>query len=1387
MELVNKKIGLLDEKEKILSEQLDILGNDRKRKADCKGNRKNDKKIKKNNQPSLPYENCFNCNMDSNLNMELNLSEKRTFFATAVVKVKIANQFVKVRGFFDTGSQPNLVTYSFFHKALGKQPKFIPITRRMIGINGQTFRIKHKTTLSIHSWYDEGIHLDETFWIMPKEANWSLYMPDRKMNPFQIQNLSEESPFADPNYWKPDQVHLLFGIGFFAKAITAVIDRPMEGTALMSTKFGIIIFGEESNDLNEETGQVLSAIEYNEEAQLDKLLERLWKQDQVPTAQTLTKEQIAVEKHFLENYRRDSDGRFVVKIPLKAEILDFGSSRDIALKRFFYLERRFDKNPEQKEIYVEKMRELMKLGHMIEADKNPKRGELVYYIPHHNIPKDDRVVYDASCKTDRGISLNEIQMLGPKLQRDLFETIMRFRRHRIAIYADIKKMFNQVKLDESQWNLQRIFWRENRNEPLREYWLTVLIFGQSASPYLAVRSVKQTARDAEKEFPEAAKVIENDFYMDDCVTGEETEEKAIKIAEEVNQILRKAGFILRKWKSNVKSVIQALDAEDEKAMLFAVEEDKSSILGLKWMIDEDKFTFVIKRPEFSGKITKRSISSHVAQLYDPNGYINPVIIRGRMLIQKLWIAGVGWDDDLEEIFQDQWRSFWKDIVALEKFTIDRWIGTSRDVSIQVHGFSDSSKDALGANIYIRTENLDGQLECSLLTAKARVAPIKPMDIHRLELSAAEILSRLVKEVMRLMELESGEYFLWLDNSAAYHWINSEPHTLKTYVANRVVSIQENTDVARWRHIRGEDNPADLLTRGITPSQLINNNLWLHGPGWLSLPQLQWPAPRVMRAPPAEAMAELRVNAMTVFRDSLRIGIEGTRRNMALLDYTGNLEKAINILCYVARFVNIWLGKAKQNRKRTRRNQPNKGITPPSNTEKTTAMKYLIRKAQQEHLNAELTTMRENRSLPEKSKLESLRPILDSDGLIRLGGRLDRADMDYEMKHPYIIPNDSRLAYLLMEYAHRQTKHGGIQIMMQFLRQKYWIPKLRCSLRSIVHKCVVCVRLNAKMESQLMAELPSERVSVGKPFLYTGVDYAGPFELKTVTGSTEKPKQKCWIAIFVCLKTRAVHIEIVLGLTSIAFIACYERFIARRGRCIKLFSDNGTTFTGTDKELRKAIEHWSGQFMLDHLNSKGTEWHFMSPAAPHQGGIYEAAVKSMKFHLKRIVGQKVLPYEQFNTLLTQVEAILNSRPLNPLSDDPKDIQALTPGHFLVGEPLITPLPFAIDPKPASYGVKLWRDRQRMVGHFWNRWQTEYLSTLQERKKWRREKENIKIGQLVVLKSENFPPTCWALGRICELLPSKDGLVRNVMVETANNKLKRPVQKLCVLPIEPEPSD
>lgn len=288
---------------------------------------------------------------------------------------------------------------------------------------------------------------------------------------------------------------------------------------------------------------------------------------------------------------------------------------------------------------------------------------------------------------------------------------------------------------------------------------------------------------------------------------------------------------------------------------------------------------------------------------------------------------------------------------------------------------------------------------------------------------------------------------------------------------------------------------------------------------------------------------------------------------------------------------------------------------PGDMENSRALKYFLKMEQSKIYGKELTCFHERKenanstiSFPEKSKLESLHPYMDGNDLIRLGGRLASADCSEDNKHPVIIPKESRLSELIIMEAHSETNHGPVQQMMQYIRNNFWINCLRNEARKHVHKCVICARYNKKFEGQLMAGLPADRIRKNRAFLISGLDYCGPIELVERYESRSN-KRRCWIAIFVCMVTRAIHIDIVCDLSSAEFIACFERFISRRGHCNRIYSDNGTSFVGAYKELKEAYKKWNVPEVHEHLNKRRTEWIFMKPAAPHQGGIYEAAVKS----------------------------------------------------------------------------------------------------------------------------------------------------------------------------------
>lgn len=1389
---MNEKMDLVNRRDELLTEQI------KADKVQTKNvtNKKNLNENKNSNKDSpnwyFPsYEFCFTSKAISRLNFLL---------PTIMIRLEVDGVLHgPFRALLDTGAQPMLISHTLFKKlnCVAHQA-----TKRILGLGSSPFAITRKIDVVIRPWFESHACTMEKAWILPHQTTWRPILPSK-----QLDGCHGDDDFrmklADPEYFVPKEVHIILGVEFVAKILDHKIGHELDGVAIVKTDFGNVVMGEQMLDYGRNDGSNDGRnVGGNEEQfcntgalidgamgkKLDEMIERLWEMDRIGSDVKRTKEEEMVEQHFMSTHTRDDTGRFTVHIPIKPNVRDIGSSRQAALRRFMYTEKKLMNDPELKEFYVAQMREEIRLGHMKPVTRPPNPGEICYHIPHHCVAGNSkpRVVYDASCKTNKGISLNDVQMLGEKLQPDLHEIVMRLRKFRIIVCGDVMRMFNQVNLHENQWDLQRIFWRENPDEPLREYWITVVTFGLTASAYLSVRCVLQAAKEAGKEFPEASKVIERDVYMDDCATGGDTVIKALDLVAQVYKILLGAGFVLRKWKSNSNEVLDALNKDggaNEEAMVFAGDGQSTitTVLGLKWLFELDKYTFEVKTPLIHGDITKRKVVSCVAQLYDPNGYIGPVIVIGKSIIQKLWQAKLDWDEKIDGALAQTWLKYWEDIKQLENFGINRWIGTSTGSNTKLMGFSDSSQIAYGAVVYSRTEHPDGSIECHLLMSKSRVAPLKVMTIPRLELAGAELLSRLIVEVKRAMEFEDMDYTLWTDSTATLYWLRKDPANLKVYVSNRVASIQKNTDLKHWRYVNTKDNPADLLSRGVKASEIVGSKLWLHGPEWLSRPESEWPAEKFALQEPQGIELELRVHTVTHFNGALDISeSEENDARVSILEYADKLEKAQRILAYCIRYLDALKTRYKPPKRSTRSSKPQ--IEPPTEDEKARAMQYFIKKSQEQHFNAELTALGKREAIPQKSKLVALNPKLDNHGVMRVGGRLDRSIVDYEMRHPAIIPKGSRLAWLVMDMAHRVNLHGGTQVAMQWIRQRFWIPQLRDGLKHYTRRCMRCVQNKPPTQEQLMADLPADRVNPGDPFEVSGVDYAGPFAVKHMDkdGGTILVT-KMWVALFVCMKVKAVHLELVTDLTSSKFIDCYEKFVNRRGPCYKLYSDNGTSFTGAEKEISRAYKEWRNDGTVDKLAAKGTRWIFMTPGAP-QGGIYEAAVKSMKFHLKRIVGPRTMEFYQLTTLLTSIEAVLNSRPLTQLTDDPSDLQALTPGHFLINRAFRAPPPFRYVNESNVEGKRLWNERQRMLQHFWERWSNEYLTSLQERKKWRRDRENVKIGQLVLMRDENLPPTQWKLGRIFEVSPSKDGLVRNVLVKTENGAFKRPIQKICILPVD-----
>ncbi|CAG9087799.1 unnamed protein product [Plutella xylostella] len=893
-------------------------------------------------------------------------------------------------------------------------------------------------------------------------------------------------------------------------------------------------------------------------------------------------------------------------------------------------------------------------------------------------------------------------------------------------------MYRMVKTADDFTNLQCIVWRDNPDEDIESYKLTRVTF---------VRTLNQLADDEGHEHPEytaATNAIKNCFYMDDLMTGHDDVEEAKQLCQNIKEILRKGGFIMQKWSSNEEELQKFLKEGDDTKDTIEIKLDKViRILGLTWDRKNDNFNVTVNLPDAPHPITKRSILSDVARLFDPFGWVSPVVITAKIMIQRLWLSNLSWDDELPVDLCEEWLKYREDLTDLRMIEIPRWLQTTpRSKEVQIHGFADASSSAYAAVTYLRVVDEHDVVHVTMIASRTKVAPIKQLSIPRLELCAAVMLSEQIADVSQLLEVSHGNIFAYTDSMVVLAWLQAHPNRWKTFVANRVAEILRIIDNERWRHITTNENPADIASRGIRAADLPDYKIWWNGPEWLKSNDIEYVANTV----PATDLEE---------RSSFHTRQDKTHEEESpIWERFSNITRMKRVLALCKRFA-----KPKES----------KDVIITAD-EMEDILQTCIRYYQNEVYGRDIEDLKKKGKVRNKSSLITLSPFLDKNGIMKVGGRLQNAEIAETAKHPIIIPKGVHITNLIMREAHIKTLHGGNLLMMTYIRSRYWIIGLKAAVRNHVRSCKTCIIDKAKVRKQLMGQLPAVRVRPHRAFLNSGVDYAGPVHIRMSKGRGQKT-MKAYICLFVCMATRAIHLEAVTDLTAQGFMSAYRRFVARRGHCAHLWSDNGTNFVGSAKELKVLFEEGKANMstqVAELLANDGTTWHFIPPRMPNYGGLWEAGVQSAKRHLTRVNGDTKLTYEEMATLLAQIEACLNSRPLCQLDNTLDTLTPLTPGHFLIGEPLITVPDMNYEDKNVNLLTR-WQLIQRMTQDFWRRWQNEYLNTLQQRYKWQERVPAPKIGDIVVIKQDDLPPTKWLLGIIKNVHPGADNLVRVVTVQ------------------------
>lgn len=493
------------------------------------------------------------------------------------------------------------------------------------------------------------------------------------------------------------------------------------------------------------------------------------------------------------------------------------------------------------------------------------------------------------------------------------------------------------------------------------------------------------------------------------------------------------------------------------------------------------------------------------------------------------------------------------------------------------------------------------------------------------------------------------------------------------------------------------------------------------------------------------------------------------------------EKLINYYSswYQLRKGVAWILKYRNELSKRVHQQGQKGVVEPEESVRLSvddlleAEKAIVMYTQRTVFKEEIELLKKGHHVSRKSSIRKLDPYLDG-GLLWVGGRLHESSLPAESKHPIILPKGHRLSTLILQNIHHNLKHSGRNHMLSVLRQNYWLINAPSAIRSIISKCVVCRRQKSQVGEQKMSNLPKDRVKPDEPpFTRVGVDYFGPFEVKL-----RRSRVKRYGVIFTCLASRAVHIEVAYSLDTSSYINALHRFIARRGQVSKMRSDNGTNFVGAEQELRQSISEWNVAQIHEEMLQRGIDWQFNPPAGSHHGGVWERLIRSVRSAMNSTLKEQILDDEGLQTLMCEIETVLNGRPITRISDQFGDLEALTPNHLLTLKRLPN-LPPGIFEKSDNYSLRRWRQVQYMAELFWKRWSKEYLPLLQERQKWHDVKRNLKTGDIVLIVDASAPRNSWPMGIVKETIPDKNGLVRQVKVKTATNVLVRPIDKLCVL--------
>ena len=1187
-------------------------------------------------------------------------------------------------------------------------------------------------------------------------------------------------------------IQVLIGMDYYYSFITDKIIRGAQGEPVgISSKLGWILCGEyEIFRLNRSVVNFNSAhvLRVSAERDIRDTLQNFYEIESLGVKENEWEETDPFIEKF-ENNLRFNGKRYVTRLPFKDNNEFLPDNYEHSKQRLLSLKNKLDKDKNLLTDYNNILKDHESEEIIEKVTDIPSPGK-TFYLPHLPVIKPERtttkmrIVFDASAKTKDNISLNDCLYSGPCLLPLIFDILLRFRTGEVVLVADIKKAFLNIEIDERDRDYLRFLWFDDifKTDPkIVVYRILRVIFGLTCSPFLLGGTIKCHLWKyvlANIDVDIILNFLKN-LYVDDVNSTFDSCESGFNFYLKMKRYMMEAGFELRKWESNdkflrekirnsegVETICSSGDLADcigSSKKLGRVEVGNGvfrKVLGVSWDPEGDDFVFnfdsVIKLAN-TLPYTKRNILKIQASFYDPLGQLSPITLQSKLLFKLICIDKSDWDTLINSDFSKKFKNFIDSLIKMKAIRIPRYICVfpkNEILSIELHGFADSSLNAFAAVIYLRVITRS-ETSVKLICSKSKVSPMKKLTIPRLELLSCVLLSKLVNSTTNALkdEFVIDCIYCWSDSQIALHWIKNIKKEWKLWVNNRVMKIRSLTKPDYWKYVSSKDNPADLATREILPSVIVNNNLWWSGPQFLNSLSEDWP----------EDIFLENVNEEEKISSNKVHNLLNTSESFINFSSIVDIEKfsSLKKLLMVTKYVLLFIDKLK------------KSISKPSlfNCDSLSDVENLLLKDVQRDI------------ISHKNYNQwkiSLNLFTDSDGVIRSKSRLSNGKLiDDNVMKPILLLPTSYFTKLVVWRAHEEVLHAGTDITLNRIRNKYWILSGRQTVRKLIKPCVICKRFQGKPPLPPPSPaLPDYRVCSEYPFQSTGFDFAGPLLVRDIY-SRDNDMFKCYILVLTCATTRGVHLELCSDMSASTFINGFKRFIHRKGIPSRVVSDNFQTFKST--EITTFFKHFE------------ITWEPILELSPWWGGFYERLNRIIKSSLRKVIGNAKLKFDELNTLLIEVESMLNSRPLTYLSEENYDV-AITPYHMMFGRNILNncyvnkDLNVDITKKDVNNRVKY---MEVVLQHFWNRFYVEYTTALRERTLYNKTKTSdqclLSENDVVLIKEDKMVPrTQWKKGKIEKLLYGKDGHVRGARLKLYNSKrnnftfVNRPIQK--VIPLE-----